>query len=333
MRSGASLVSRFLLFSALACTPPGPRWEQVLAREPAGLLSIWGASARDVWVAGADPKDGVGPYVLHFDGAGWTRLRTGESGDLWWVHGFADGPVFFAGEGGRVLRHDSGRFTRLDGPATSATLFGLWGATPDDLWAVGGGDTGRPLVWRSRGGAPFSVVEDFPRDLGAGLFKVWGRAPDDVWFAGGEGALVRWNGTEFLRISTGTSAALLTVHGSATGTVAVGGAVGGAVITQGLGAGPFALAATDAPSLSGVFVGTKSAWAVGDNGAVLLRDEDGAWVQEPTGFEGPESLHAVWSDPDGGVWAVGGRIAAAPRIAGTLIHRGAAIGAGSVTLP
>lgn len=330
MRPGVLLLLLAIVLGA--CTPPAPAWERVLQREPAGLLSVWGTSATDVWAVGADPGDGAGPYVLHFDGATWTRLRTGATGDLWWVHGLPGGPVWFAGENGLVLRWDAGAFTRLEGPATTDTLFGLWGASADDLWAVGGGDVGRPVVWRAQSGGPFVQAPDFPADSGGGLFKVWGRSATDVWFAGGEGALVRWSGAAFERVASGTAASLLTVHGSAARVVAVGGALGAAVVVDVPAGGAPTLAATDAPSLSGVFVADDAAWAVGDNGTVLRRDASG-WHEESTGFEGPETLHGVWRDPDGGLWVVGGRIAASPRVSGLILHRGRPVGPGSVILP
>jgi hypothetical protein len=97
---------------------PEPQWFVVHEDLPAALLSIWGPHAQDVWAVGGDALDGAGPTVLHFDGETWSRLDTGETqGNLWWVFGFADGPVYFGGDGGMILRYEAGSFTKMPRPA------------------------------------------------------------------------------------------------------------------------------------------------------------------------------------------------------------------------
>jgi hypothetical protein len=51
--------------------PTPGRLTLVLRGRPAALLSITGSSAEDVYAVGADPDDGFGPYVLHYDGVRW----------------------------------------------------------------------------------------------------------------------------------------------------------------------------------------------------------------------------------------------------------------------
>src|SRR5690606_16900636 len=108
----------------------------------------WGTSDSDVWTVGGDMRDGTGPLVMHYDGAAWERVETGQSdGDLWWVFGFDGGPVFMGGGGGVILRHEGGTFTVMDTPTTD-TVFGIWGASPDDMWAVGGTFDTNGFAWR-----------------------------------------------------------------------------------------------------------------------------------------------------------------------------------------
>ena len=57
---------------------------------PGALLSISGTSPTDVYAVGADPEDGRGPLVVHYDGASWERLDSGATGDLWWISVAAD---------------------------------------------------------------------------------------------------------------------------------------------------------------------------------------------------------------------------------------------------
>jgi hypothetical protein len=130
-----------------------PAWQLVAPHLDGALLSVWGTSARDVWAVGSDSRDGLGATVLHFDGASWERLETGQAGDLWWAFGFAAGPLYLGGTGGTILRFDDGEFTRMNTPGTG-TVFGIWGATADDLWAVGGAPGGAQgaFAWRLQGG-------------------------------------------------------------------------------------------------------------------------------------------------------------------------------------
>jgi hypothetical protein len=61
-------------------------------------------------------------------------------------------------------------------------------------------------------------------------------------------------------------------------------------------------------------------YAVGFDGSVFTR-ENGGWVEEATGLDVFETLHAVWADPDGGVWAVGGQLSNYPLNRGVLIRK------------
>ena len=149
-----------ILLALSACPPeppPPPKWAIVAEKLPNALLSVWGTSASDVWTVGSDTGDGKGPLVLHFDGTSWERKETGSTGDLWWVFGFADGPVYVGGEGGKILRYTNGTFTRLTTPGT-AVVSGIWGATPDDVWAVGAESGGA----RAGKGGPLYGVSSRP---------------------------------------------------------------------------------------------------------------------------------------------------------------------------
>ena len=51
---------------------------------------------------------------------------------------------------------------------------------------------------------------------------------------------------------------------------------------------------------------------------------------EETGFSSGNSFHAVWIDPDGGAWAVGGQVQTLPLTDGMMIHKGRSVPAGYV---
>src|SRR6185369_11697214 len=107
--------------------------------------------------------------------------------------GFTDGPVFFGGEHGRILRYVGGAFEPMATPPESGKVFGIWGTSPTDLWAVGGTGIGDGFAWRYDGTAWRALT--LPTELkNLSLFKVWGQRTDDVWLVGSLGAAGHWDG-------------------------------------------------------------------------------------------------------------------------------------------
>jgi hypothetical protein len=80
-------------------------------------------------------------------------------------------------------------------------------------------------------------------------------------------------------------------------------------------------------ALVGVYLTELGGYAVGRFGYVARRGEQG-WQEELTQLP-PDadnrSLHSVWVDPDGGVWAAGGQVLAEPLTDGWLLHKGPAV--------
>ncbi len=313
-----------ILFLCAACGPPKPSWQLVHSELDGALLSVWGTSATDVWAVGGDV--GMGPEVLHFDGNRWERVETGHTGALWWVFGFEGGPIYMGGEGGAILRYEGGTFTPMTTPGTE-TVFGIWGASPSDVWAVGGAsDATGGFAWRLDGDA---WVEEptLPAEVptGAAIWKVQGRSANDAWLVGSNGVSLHWDGSALTPMTTGVGSSLFTVSANEGRYAAVGGLSSG-IVVENEGDGWHDVTPDPAlPGLSGVVLGdADTGFAVGAYGTVLARDGAG-WHTEETDLAVDENLHAVWIDPTGGVWAVGGRTASFPLARGVLLHRGETI--------
>jgi len=328
-----------LSFVPCACGATGEEqpapWQIVEPHLDAALLSVWGTSATDVWAAGADTRDGQGPLLLHFDGSSWARLPTEQSGDLWWAFGFESGPVYLGGAGGVILRYEDGAFTRLETPGTG-TVFGIWGASPDDLWAVGGAPGGAQgaFAWRLQSaGDTWQPAAELPPDLAArnALWKVFGHGPDDVWLVGTGGKVLHWDGAALTESFTGIAESLFTVHANSTRFAAVGGFGSGLLLERDISAPADAAWQNRSPAggqaLVGVCLTEEGGYAVGQFGYVAKRGS-GGWSEEDTGLPpdaGNRSLHSVWVDPGGGVWAVGGQVVVEPLVDGLMLHKGAAV--------
>lgn len=320
------------LTTLFGCSSP-PRWQAVHTRLPGAMLSIWGTSERDVYVVGSDTRDGRGPMVLHFDGTRWKRLNTGlTSGDLWWIHGPAPDTIFMVGSGGTILRYHPqlGTFERMNTPG-SVTLFGVWGSSPRDVWAVGGniggpggsGPTG--VIWHFDG-TSWQNVSPLPDDVGSrsALFKVWGRAPNDVWAVGESSTVLHWDGSQWTSVNTNAGGRLFTVHGNGTEQIAVGGAFSG-ILLEGRGSSWRVVPLDGAPRLNGVFVPANGDPIVcGANGSIFRR-RDGQWQLELVDPSLSDDFHSVWIDPSGGVWLAGGQVVETPLSNGMIYHLGSPV--------
>jgi photosystem II stability/assembly factor-like uncharacterized protein len=342
-----------LLFAAAGlagCPRPAPvqyEWQVVMRRLPGALLSVSGFSERDVYAVGADSRDGLGPQAFHYDGQAWRRMDTGlGDGDLWWVHAAAPDAVFMVGTNGIVLRYNptagmTGTFERMTTPHNDVTLFGVWGANANDVWAVGGNvlpGGSNAVIWHYDGRA----WTDVPLPMEARdktLFKVWGSAANDVWVIGQNSSTLHWDGTTWrvVPVSDDMRGRMLTVHGNGTRRVAVGGTGSGILLESDPNGGESwrRVAIDGVPALNGVYVPPAEMGnpvAVGTVGTVLHRDRDGTWriVSSAPTFD--LDYHAVWIDPTGGIWAVGGQIAGSPMTDGVIYHFGTRLPDATVTL-
>jgi hypothetical protein len=312
--------------------PPAPdttrAWQLLASELPSALLSVSGRSATDIYAVGADK--GHGPLVLHFDGKTWKELRTGQHGDLWWVWPLPNGPVLMSGAGGMVLAFDGARFERMQTPGLGRqTVYGVWGAGPDDFYAVGSAGGRNGFIWHHHGGRfeQETLPLDIPRIAGGelpGFFKVFGQG-EDVWVVGAGGTIVHRAGQgPFRVVPTTTKDTIFTIHGTGDRLIAVGGAGNGVLLdgTKGI----FHDASPPAAGLlQGVFAGEGADWASGERGFVYRRSKaDTAFAVVDHGLALPatSSLHSIFVDGSGGVWSAGGNVLSPALDNGMLIHYG-----------
>lgn len=339
MRSNSKLhsaaVSLFGLLMAVGCSDPEPEGPEdepaswsLLAEELSGaLFSIAGTAEDDVWVVGSNRGAGDGPTVLHWDGDEWSEPETGQTeGDLLWVTVAGD-DVFAGGSEGTILRRDGDGFTAMDTPS-NRTVWGVWGADSNDVWAVGGEPSATEgFIWHYDGDT-WEVTDWAASDADVPVppawYKVWGTAADDVWFCGADGALMHYDGNVFEGADPATTRTLLTLHGRSDGSLvtAVGGQFTATLVASEEGA-PFRdVTPEQTDQMFGVHHSDTEAYAVGMLSVVLHQKGEGAWKQEETDLTLFYDLHGVWIDPKGGVWAAGGQVVSPPYGEGALIYKG-----------
>jgi hypothetical protein len=326
-RLRAALMLAGLALVVPACSGKGPDrtaipldWQEVAdSYAPGALVSVWAGGPDDVWVVGGERGRSV---VLHFDGTGWESRDPGLREPLWWVHGFPGGPVFVAGDHGAIARWDDGAWETLDSGAPGTLFYGIWGAAPDDIWAVGG-PTQTPAsgvepegdVVLHYDGSAWTRVEiqallDKPASQGKNLFKVWGASASEVFIVGDSGMALHYDGSAWTRVDTGVSnQPLFTVIGrDASDVDAVGGlAVPVLIRWDGTRWNDVTLPTVVPQVIQGVWTAPGEAvYLAGWYGFTASLDLDGTWEVVETGS--PLAYHAVSGDGDGALWAVGGDI-------------------------
>lgn len=303
-----------------AAEPVPLEWNTVVEPyAPGALFSGWASGPDDVWLVGGERGRSV---VLHYDGTSWESLDPGLNEQLWWVHGFAGGPIYVVGDHGAVGRWNGTDWEQLDSGAPGTVFYGVWGATPDEIWIVGGptptpasGVTAEGDVVLRYDGAAFERVQvealmNKPASAQKDLFKVWGTSADQAFIVGSSGLALHYDGATWEKVETpNPGEPLFTVSGrSATDAYAVGG-LGAAVLIHwdGTAWSEIELPPGAPQAIQGVWTAPgQPVYLGGWYGYTAALTEEGAWTVENTDTD--FAYHGVLGDGSGAVWAVGGDI-------------------------
>ncbi len=289
-------------------TDPTSDWEAIAEGWSGTALSLWGTSSTDLWAASSDPSGS--DYAHHWDGQDWSTVDVGATENLWWVTSYEGSEMWFVGEQGTVIRYDVATETATplpSGTAAGTKLFGAWVSPEGTLWAVGGvPDAGPAAVLRVEGDV-VSTVDDLPGGLNPTetWFKVWGTSDTDLWVIGDRGSVLHYDGA-WTRQVMPESPRLVTIHGSGTDVVIVGGQ-NGPVIFENDGANWSDVSPRSGSAMNGIFVSSNGdALAAGWDAFAWLR-EDGLWseLERPTTTA---SWHAAWMDENGDLYVGGGNL-------------------------
>jgi hypothetical protein len=181
------------------------------------LQGIHASSPTSVWLFGrAWVESESRGYLNHFDGNTWTRAPAAPT-SIYEVRGAPGLGDIGVGQNGGIVRLTAAPapgFTDLrTGPAQS--LFGTWGSSPMDMWAVGM----RGTVLHADG----QTVASVPAGTATRLDDVWGTGPADVWTVGQGGVVLHFDGNTFAPVESGTTADLNAVFAAAPNDVWIAG--------------------------------------------------------------------------------------------------------------
>jgi hypothetical protein len=298
----------------------GPQWAEAFDASGIGaFMNIWGTGPEDVYTVGGQPESGV---AYHFDGVSWSELDVPEGEMLYWVYG-VDNEVFIVGSGGRALhRVGDGPFETME-TGTDQPMWGVWGASADQIYAVGGDalNPDTPPLMMFWDGASWSEIEipELDRNTSA-LFKVWGTSVDNVYVVGGSGVIIHYDGTSWSQESSGTTEDLVSLWGTGPDEILVAGGRSNGVIVRWDGESWDAQVLSGVPGLNGMWVDDSGrASVVGLRGTVVTISP-GAFDTDLETSGTSLVLHGSWGVTGGPRFAVGGSLDRSPPFEGVVIY-------------
>lgn len=249
---------------AVTVTDARRAWATQATPDDQGNRGLWGSSAANVYAANHTG-------MLRYNGTSWSHV-----GDVRWrslhdVWGSSAANVWGVGDKGELVRWDGTAWTlhRFDGTAVTPKPLGDF-ATPASVYTLRG---------------------------------VWGSSASNVFAVGDSGVVLRYNGTAWTRMTTGTAAQLNDVWGSGPSDVYAATETGRLLRFNGT-SWSFVAGVQAAGALRSVWgSAANNVYAVGDGGA-MYRYNGSTWsrVRLPT----RDVLYAVWGSGASNVYAAGG---------------------------
>ncbi len=326
----------------VSCTTPLPAsWSSIPSGTTDLLTGVSGTGNDNVFAIAQGEEPNCTSFcgrasILYFDGAAWTtQLRVpGDPIDIW-AASAREAFALMGGPGPSAILHFDGATWSpmiIPNPESDATLWGIWGSSNRDVFAVGsqplsfGSDSRRPFIlhfdgtsWSEMPLAPIS---------GLSLRGVWGSGPQDVYAVGtvhfpdgayDRGIVLRYDGSGWATVLDEGHLSLVGIGGASSSDVYATGHTGvptGDDYTESHFTGPGAIRHFDGSRWSPLQSPTSRPLGAvsgnSPNNIYLLSDvaasgsvwhwDGGQWTQLSTGIA---ALLDVWVSPTGAVFAVG----------------------------
>ena len=242
-----------------------------------GARGIWGFSENDIWTVGDFSNRG---FVGHYNGANWTEYRSEyflEKGDtvypLYAVWGAAPDDVWAVGLKGTIVHWDGIEWKKVNSPV-NLLLYDIWGTSANNIYAIHISLAQQSLLIHYDGNVWTEITDQLP--TGARNFT-------SLWFdRGGTGYIVGnnvlyYNGGTFSRIEINQDKFLLRVRGRNSTDVFTVGQKGRVHHFNGIDwiTYPDLFDETPGMELRGVYVTETTVFAVGiiNGGSIIYRGE------------------------------------------------------------
>jgi len=269
------------------------------------LFSVYMLSSSDGWAVGE------GGAIIRWNGSSWNSVASpvatpndllgvwlASSADGWAV-GKASAPTL-----GQILKWNGANWNFYQTSPVAAQLNAIHGSASTNVFAVGNSPGGGapPAIVRWTGGPAWVNISPAGVAVNLNLYGVFAVSPSLAFAVGDTGTMLRWDGTLWSSIPSGTANTLRSVW-MVSGTD--GWAVGDAgTIVRWNGAAWAAETSPTPNNLNAVQALTSTdVWAVGDGGTIIHRDGIG-WTLVPSGTA--EKLDALYMLSATEGWAVGG---------------------------
>lgn len=285
-------------------------WIQAFDTDETGwLMNIWGPRADDLYAVGGSPSAG---QVVHFDGQSWESVDLGIDVPLLnWTHGFGSDDITIVGNGGTIIHWNGADWTLQETP-TDEDLWGIWGAAPDDLWAVGGRgrEAGQETLLHYDGNAWTSA--ELPDIVRAGVhafFKIWGTSADNIYIVGQNGVVLHYDGSQWTEEFVGANDDLISLWGAGPDRIVAVGGRGSGIVSLWDGQEWTTRSLAPLPGLNGVWMNDDGiVYAVGQIGVSVVLDTS-TFEYEDVFARTDLDFHSVFSADGNVAVGVGGNLA------------------------
>jgi hypothetical protein len=264
------------------------------------LPSPIGTQWNGVWAASDNEAWAVGEAGLtyHYLNGTWSLVPSNTNASLYGIYGFAPDDVWAAGFHGQGIHRNGTAWTPVTVSNGGRSIRTLWGADFMHVWAGGSGASFAETAYFNGSTWKFHFT------LAAGTITgIWGTAADDVWFVAAVDTLQHFSGGTMtvadLDASVQPGAG---VWGATPDSYWPGGLNGQLLYFDG---GVWDVA-TVLPSTIKTLWGTSDDdfWAVTDGGVLHFTQGGTQWVQS---VPSTVQINAVHGSSASNVWAVGGQ--------------------------
>lgn len=191
----------------------GSSWSAMSFPSTSSVYGLWGSGSTNVYAVTSSGQ------IVRFNGSSWSVVAT-ASAALWSIHGSSANDIVAGGESGTVLRFNGSSWTSLNA-STTGTLAGIFALGPSSYLSVGANAAGSAgIAFLGSSGGWNATSTGSPRVL----VSVWGTSATDVYATGEQGTILRYNGSSWATMNSGTADLLWSVSGAsdASGGFAVG---------------------------------------------------------------------------------------------------------------